>query len=56
MKKANYCDEFPSLTELRHVIPMTFRMGSLHTDSSSLPTHSRSPETTALTRAEKWQH
>lgn len=35
MKKANYCDEFPSLPELRHVIPRTFRMSSLHTDSSS---------------------
>lgn len=35
MKEANYCDKFPSLTEQRHVIPMTFRMSSLHTDSSS---------------------
>lgn len=34
-KKANYCDEFPSLTELRRVIPMTFRMSSLHAGSSS---------------------
>lgn len=35
MKKANYCDEFPSLTELRHAIPMTFKMSLLHHDSSS---------------------
>lgn len=32
IKQVNYRDKLPSLKELRRVIPMTFRLSSLHND------------------------